>query len=176
MVVQNSGMEGKIEELGPALLEAFKGVPDPRKPRGRRHPYRPACPWPPAPCSAPMSRGYSLYAMAQWGREHWGLAQTLGFTPGQTPCVATLHLVFRRLDKATFEAALGDWAQATLGDSREAIPIDGKSLRGIHGGELPGVHLVAAYAQGAGLVLAQGDREQGRRIDGSPRTTGPTRA
>jgi hypothetical protein len=23
MVVQNSGMEGKIEELGPALLEAF---------------------------------------------------------------------------------------------------------------------------------------------------------
>jgi len=96
------------------------------------------------------NRGHSLYAMDQWGREHWGLAQTLGFTPGQTPCVATLHLVFRRLDKATFEAALGDSAQATLGDSREAIPIDGKSLRGIHGGELPGVHLVAAYAQGAG--------------------------
>ena len=101
------------------------------------------------------NRGHSLYAMAQWGREHWGLAQTLGFTPGQTPCVATLHLVFRRLDKAAFEAALRDWAQATLGDSRVAIPIDGKSLRVIHGEELPGVHLVAAHAQGAGLVLAQ---------------------
>jgi hypothetical protein len=90
------------------------------------------------------------------------LAQTLGFTRGQTPCVATLHLVFSRLDKGAFEGALRDWAQTTLGDrreaiaiGREAIAIDGKSLRRIHGEELPGVHLVAAYAQGAGLVLAQ---------------------
>ena len=88
-----------------------------------------------------------------------GISPDPGLYPRQTPCVATLHLVFRRLDKGAFEAALKDWAQTTLGDRREAIAIDGKSLRGIHGEELPGVHLVAAYAQGAGLVLAQGGVE-----------------
>ena len=167
-------MEAKIEDLGPALLEAFKRVPDPRKPRGRRHPLPAILTL--ATC-AMLCNCHSLYAMAQWGREHLELAQTLGFTRQQTPCVATLHLVFSRLDKGAFEAALKGWAQEGLGDRGEAIAIDGKSLRGIHGEELPGVHLVAAYAQGAGLVLAQkGGREQGSRIDGSPSTAGPTRA
>src|ERR671919_155970 len=174
MLVQNPCMEAKIEDLGPALLEAFRRVPDPRKPRGRRHPLSAILTL--ATC-AMLCNCHSLYAIAQWGWEHWGLAQTLGFTREQTLWVATLHLVFSRLDKAAFEAALRDWAQATLGDRREAIAIDGKSLRGIHGEELPGVHLVAAYAQGAGLVLAQkGGREQGSRIDGSPRIPGPARA
>ncbi len=167
-------MEAEIEKLGPALLEAFRRVPDPRKPRGRRHPLPAILTL--ATC-AMLCDCHSLYAMAQWGREHLELAQTLGFTRKQTPCVATLHLVFRRLDKAAFEAALRDWAQEELGERKEAIAIDGKSLRGIHGEELPGVQLVAAYAQGAGLTLAQkGGREQGSRIDGSPRTTGPTGA
>jgi hypothetical protein len=61
-----------------------------------------------------------------------------------------------------------------LGHGAEAIAIDGKSLRGIHGEELPGVHLVAVYAQQAGLVLAQkGGGGEGRRTDHSPRTAGP---
>ena len=69
--------------------------------------------------------------------------------------MATLHHLFRRLDVEAFEAALSEWAQGELGGTDEAIAIDGKSLRGIHDGQLPGVHLVAAYAQEAGLVLAQ---------------------
>jgi hypothetical protein len=44
---------------------------------------------------------------------------------------------------------------------KEAIAIDGKGLRGIHGEELPGIRLIAAYADEAGLVLAQsGDRSR----------------
>lgn len=167
-------MEAEIETFGPSLLEAFRQVPDPRKPRGRRHPLPAILTL--ATC-AMLCDCHSLYAISQWGREHLELAQTLGFTREQTPCVATLHLVFRRLDKEAFEAALRQWAQGVLGDKSEVIAIDGKSLRGIHGEELPGVHLVAAYAQEAGLVLAQkGGREQGKRIDGSPRPAGPTGA
>ena len=37
----------------------------------------------------------------------------------------------------------------------DSLAVDGKTVRGIHGEELPGVHLVAAYAQGAGAILAQ---------------------
>jgi hypothetical protein len=78
----------------------------------------------------------------------------LGFTRNRTPAVSTLHLVFRDLDAAAFEAALRAWAQAQVGTA-DAIALDGKGLRGIHGEELPGVRLVAAYSDAAGLVLAQ---------------------
>lgn len=155
----------KLESLGPELLEAFKKIPDPRKPSGRRHPL-------PAILSlatcAMLCNCHSLYAIAQWGREHPELAPLLGFTRPQTPCVSTFHVVFSRLDLAAFEGALQDWAKAALGDRQEAIAIDGKSLRGIHGEELPGVHLVAAYAQQSGLVLGQkGGQGESRRVDRS---------
>lgn len=150
-------MEENLEQLGLSLLEAFKRVPDPRNPSGKRHPLPAILTL--ATC-AMMSNCHSLYAIAQWGREHQELAATLGFTRAKTPAVSTLHEVFRRLDKAAFEGVLMDWGQTTISDSQEAIAIDGKSLRGIHGEELPGVHLVSAYAQRAGLVLAQrGGRE-----------------
>ena len=82
------------------------------------------------------------------------MAQSLGFSGERTPCVATLHHVFRRLDVDAFESALGRWAQEWLGEGEAAIAIDGKALRGRHGGELPGVRLVA-YARESGLVVGQ---------------------
>ena len=104
---------------------------------------------------AMLSGARSLYAIAQWGREHPQFAQSLGFSRERTPCVATLHHVFRRLDVDAFESVLGRWAQECLGEGEATIAIDGKALRGIHGGELPGVRLVAAYAGESGLVLGQ---------------------
>ncbi len=98
----------------------------------------------------------SLYAIAQWGRDQQPeLLADLGFTRQSTPCVATLHRVFTRLDVVAFEAALRDWARQNLPDKEEGIAVDGKALRGIHGEKLPGVQLVVAYAHRAGLVLGQ---------------------
>jgi DDE_Tnp_1-associated len=141
------------EAFGWGLLEAFAQVPDPRRARGRRHPL-------PAllalSAAAMLSGARSLYAIAQWGRlQPPEVVQALGFTRPRTPTVSTLPLVFKDLDVAAFEAAVSQWAVQQLGDRGEAIAIDGKALRGIHGEELPGVRLVAAYATGAGLVLAQ---------------------
>ncbi len=164
-------MEENVERLGASLLEAFKRVPDPRNPSGRRHPLAAILT---LTTCAMLSNCHSLYAIAQWGREHADLAFQLGFTRAKTPAVSTLHEVFKRLDKEAFEAALRDWARESLGDRKEDIAIDGKSLRGIHGEELPGVHLVAAYAQRAGLVLAQkGGRGEGSRADRSSRVAVP---
>ena len=138
--------EESVGDWGPSLLDALSGIEDPRKPRGVRHPLS-VC--------AMLSGARSLYAIAQWGREHPDLARSLGFSREQTPCVATLHHVFRRLDADAFESALGRWAQERLGEGEATIAIDGKALRGIHGRELPGVRLVAAYAGESGLVLGQ---------------------
>lgn len=142
------------------MLEALAAVPDPRSPRGRRHPLPAVL----ALATAAMLCGArSLYAIAQWGRlQDAATVRALGFTRGATPAVSSLHAVFRRLDAAAFEAALGAWARGVLGDRGGAIAIDGKALRGIHGEELPGVRLVAGYCDGAGLVLAQaGGRGRG---------------
>lgn len=139
--------------LGESLLEAFAKVPDPRSPRGRRHPLPALL----ALATAAMLEGArSLYAIFQWGRlQPPEVVHALGFTRDKTPTVSTLHLVFKDLDVAAFEAALGAWAQTYLGERAEAIAIDGKGLRGIHGEELAGVRLVAGYGVKAGLVLAQ---------------------
>jgi hypothetical protein len=140
------------ETFGRGLLEAFAAVPEPRRRRGRRHPLAAILA---LSAAAMLSGARSLYAIAQWGRlQRPEVVRALGFTRETTPCVATLHRAFKALDAAAFEAALAGWARATLGDARR-VAVDGKALRGIHGEELPGVRLVAAYADEAGLVLAQ---------------------
>jgi len=143
----------ETNDVGSRLIATFGTVPDPRKRRGRRHSVAAIL----ALSTAAMLAGArSLYAIAEWGRmQDRAVVAALGFEREQTPCVATLHLLFKRLDVAAFEAALAEWAQAELGERPGAIAIDGKALRGIHGEELPGVRLVAAYTDAAGLVLAQ---------------------
>jgi hypothetical protein len=143
------------------LAEALSAVPDPRRPYG----WRPDCP--PLPwvgllqlaVAAMLCGARSLYAVAQWGRERVAddpvALVPLGLPPGRSPCVATLHRVFKALDVAAFEAALGTWLAANGVAPGEAIAVDGKTRRGIHGDEVPGVHLVAAFAHRAGAVLGQ---------------------
>jgi DDE_Tnp_1-associated len=138
----------------PSLPAVFASVPDPRRAQGRRYALGPVLTL--AVC-AMLCGARSLYAIAQWGRDQDAeLWTAIGITRPRTPCVATLHLLFKRVDRAALEAALGQWfAQQGLAPG-EGIALDGKALRGIHGEDLPGVHLVAAYAHRAGVVLAQG--------------------
>ena len=79
----------------------------------------------------------------------------MGFSQEKTPCVATLHRVFKGLDVAAFEAEVGNWLANSGVEADDPLSLDGKTLRGVHGQEIPGVHLVSAYASRAGAVLAQ---------------------
>lgn len=135
------------------LAEALALVPDPRSRHGRRHPLGAILAL--AVC-AMLCGSRSLYAIAQWGRDHGGVVATmLGFRGGKTPSVSTLHAVLSRLDRRAFEGILGVWFQERGLEVGEAVAIDGKTLRGIHGEGLPGVHLVAAYAHRSGVVAGQ---------------------
>ena len=62
-----------------------------------------------------MLCGYRSYsAMAEWGRNYGArLAQALGFTH-DTPCAATLHTIFRRVNRDEVEAHLGAWADSVV--------------------------------------------------------------
>jgi DDE family transposase len=144
-----------------SLAEALAAVPDPRHPLGWR-PDRAPLPLVgllQLAVAAMLCGCRSLYAVAQWGRERVAddpaALVPLGLPAGRSPSVATLHRVFKGLDAAAFERALGAWLRASGVDPVDAVALDGKTLRGIHGDAVPGVHLVAAYAHRAGAVLAQ---------------------
>ena len=135
------------------LREALDGVPDHRSRQGRRHPLGAVLS---LSVCAMLCGARSLYAIAQWGRDQGAAAgQELGFPLGRTPCVATLHRVFKGLDVDAFEGVLREWVRDSGVDLGSVVSIDGKTLRGIHGEELPGVHLVSAYATEGGAVLSQ---------------------
>jgi hypothetical protein len=142
----------------PSLFEAFQRVPDFRSALGKRHQLQSILAL--AVC-AMLCGCKSLYALAQFGRDHADdLADWLGFQHRKTPCVATFHRVFRRLDVVRFETVLQQWlteclAQVPAAPPREAVAIDGKTLCGSQGHQLPAVHLVAAFRHRLGLPLAQ---------------------
>jgi hypothetical protein len=140
------------------LIEVLGAIPDPRSRQGRRHPL-------PAllalACTA-MLCGYQSYgAIAEWTRNYgrpW--ARALGLTPATPPCAATLHAVFRALDREQVEAVLGGWAEAVLQTTPgegglEAVALDGKTLRGARQRGVPGAHLLSAVSQRLGLTLGQ---------------------
>lgn len=143
------------------LAAALAVIPDPRQPRGwdPAHPPLPLVVLLQLCVTAIVSGARSLYAIAQWGREmrrhEPTLLVDLGLPAGQSPCVATLHRVFKALDVDAFEGAVGEWLAGTGVDPDDALALDGKTLRGIHGENIPGVHLVAAYAHRAEVVVAQ---------------------
>ncbi len=160
------GMERKPIPVGvPApvgsLAAALAGIPDPRRPYGWRPEY------PPLPLvgllqvvvAAIVCGAKSLHAIAQWGRERVeddpAFLIELGLPAGRSPCVATLHRVFKALDVAAFEQVLSDWLARTGIRPTDALALDGKTLRGVHGDGVPGVHLVGAYAHGAQTMLTQ---------------------
>ena len=162
------------------LTEVFAQIPDPRRAQGKRHPL----PGVLALVSVAILCGCrSLYAIAQWGKDHGReMAGQLGLKAKHgTPAVSTLHGLFKRLNAQAFEAALRQWAGSWLpavdemakAADLEAISIDGKSLRGSHGHEVPAVHLLAAYATRLGLVLnqvkADATKEDGGEIIAAPK-------
>jgi len=141
------------------LIEVFAALPDFRQPRGKRHPltaiFALAC------CA--MLCGYRSYsAIAEWGRNYGvRIAQALGFTHAP-PCAATLHTIFRHVNRDEFEAHLGAWADRVVGSlprapemPEVAIALDGKTLRGSKQQGAPGTHLLSALAHRVGVTLAQ---------------------
>ena len=143
----------------PPLIEVFADIPDFRKSRGKRHPLSAILA---LSCCAILCGYRSYSAIAEWGRNYGGrIAQALGFSHN-TPCAATLHTIFRYVDRDDVETKLGAWAQSmaawTAPDSpadEAAVALDGKTLRGSKKQGAPGTHLLSALSHHVGLTLAQ---------------------
>jgi hypothetical protein len=137
-----------------SLLDAFKHVPDPRKRRGVRYPVESLLT---LAATAIICGMRSVNAIGDFARNHLALAKELGFTRKKLPCQATFHYLFKALDIDKFEAAVRVWALTFCADegAPKSIAIDGKSLRGSAREASDCVHLLSAYCDHAGVVLAQ---------------------
>lgn len=141
------------------LIEVLAEIPDMRSRRGKRHPLSAML----AMACCAMLCGYRSYsAIAEWGRNYGtGIAQALGFTHN-TPCAATLHTIFRHMDRDDLEERLGTWAESVVVSTpaassagEVAVALDGKTLRGSKKQGAPGVHLLSALSHHVGLTLTQ---------------------
>jgi predicted transposase YbfD/YdcC len=140
------------------LIEVLAEMPDLRSRRGKRHPLSAIL----AMACCAMLCGYRSYsALAEWGRNYGtGIAQALGFTHN-TPCAATLHTIFRQVDRDDLEARLGTWAESVVVSTpaasagEVAVALDGKTLRGSQKQGAPGVHRLSALSHHVGLTLTQ---------------------
>jgi hypothetical protein len=136
-----------------SLQELFAALPDPRHPRGRRHPLVALLNLTAVALLAGMK---SLEAITQFARDH-GLPfrLALGFTRLDSPCKATLSNLFRALDIDAYEHALAAWLSSRCPDWGDTLALDGKTLRGSASYKVPGVHLLAAYAPKVVGVVGQ---------------------
>ena len=97
-----------------SLLEALSRVPDPRDRQGRWYEL--------------ASGARSLYAIAQWGRQHRQLVcEALGIKRLTTPSHPQLHRIFAALEVQAFEAVLGKWLSTRGLKKGQGIAVDGKT-------------------------------------------------
>ena len=139
------------------LFEALGTIRDTRDPRGLRLP----APFMLAVTVAAMLSGRkNLLAVAEWVRDQDRVfLREMGMVRYHPPSKSSFYDFFKTLDIVAFELLLAGWLQgmsAAVPDLQR-ISLDGKTLRGSarKHGEVPGVHLISAYLQQSGCVLAQ---------------------
>ena len=138
------------------LAEALATIPDRRRAHLRVHDLVPLLLF---AVAAMLCGAHSLYAMAQWGRERLAdqpeLLVALGLRPGRSPCVATLHRVFKGLDVAAFDPAVAGLACRLHGHrQRRATLLPGALLPDRPGGNRSQQRLVVQ------ITGAQGGRRR----------------
>lgn len=142
-----------------SLIDVLAEVPDPRKPRGQRHPFAPIL----ALAVVATLRGYKSYAaIAEWRRNYDpAFLRALGFRRPKTPCASTLFYIFQQIDRQAFEDALAAWAHQALAAAPspkgklEPIAIDGKTPRGSKQQGACDVHLLSVLSHRLGVTLLQ---------------------
>jgi hypothetical protein len=143
----------------PALLPVLAQVPDPRAPRGCRHPWSALL----LLIVGLLSGLNSQRAIAHWGQDTPRLhLQRLGFTRRRGPSQPTLHRVLAQLDVRVLETVLGAWLTQVRAAWRhstarwlDGIALDGKTLRGARRLDATEAQFLSACCQRLGVVLGE---------------------
>ncbi len=136
------------------LLDLLAQVPDPRKPRGRRHSLAGLLA---VGIAAVTAGARSFAAIGQWAADA-GADVLSGLGASRGPAEeSTFRRAFALVSPDILDQALGAWlwTRAVRAGGRLVIAVDGKAVRGAKGKDGKAPHLVAALAHGIGAVLGQ---------------------
>jgi len=136
------------------LLDLLAQIPDPRSPRGRRHPLAGLLA---VGLAAVIAGSRSFAAIGQWAADAGqDVLTVLGSSRGPAD-ESTYRRAFAQVSADALDLALGAWAwtRARQAGGRLVIAIDGKTVRGAKGKDGKAPHLVAALAHGLGTFLGQ---------------------
>ncbi len=137
-----------------SLVDAMSDVPDPRKRRGQRYPWRLLLTLIAAAMASGQQHGRGI---GQWVREHGErVTEQLGGSRDRIPSEATLRRTLAAVDVAHLEARLRQIRHAPAVPAAggwQGLALDGKEVRGSRAhGRI--VHLLAV-ARHDGVVVAQ---------------------
>jgi predicted transposase YbfD/YdcC len=144
------------------LAERLAEIPDPRKPKGRRHALAAIL----CLCIVAMMSGAKTpKGIANWWKNRQGLGsflERLGFTKSYGPSKSTLYRVLSLVSVEQVEAQVNGWLEELWMQldpaseaSLEPIAMDGKTLRGSRKQGASNTHLLGALSHRLGLIISQ---------------------
>lgn len=136
-----------------SLAEVFAQVPDPRDPRGVRHPLSAILT---LVFLGMLARIREMAVLQRWATVHWDvLREPLGFDRDEPPHATTISRTLAKCDLTSFTAELLTWVQQFVPDEPFAVAVDAKtSCQGIDTDGQP-IQLVTVMVHQLKLVLAQ---------------------
>jgi len=137
-----------------SLLDAFRQVADPRKPRGVRHPFTSMLA---LTFLGLLCRQTDFASLQRWAEDHWrALKGPLGFTRNQPPHATTLSRAAARFSLEQFRDGFARWLVGLPGAaSAVTASADGKTSKQGHDAHGDPVHMLNVFAHQVGLSLAQ---------------------
>jgi hypothetical protein len=140
------------------LLAALEGIPDPRRPQGRRYPLAHLLLFSVLAVLAGAASYRGILTFIGIHRER--LNATFGSRFRRAPAVNTLRSLFLALEPADLEAAFREHARALAEKAPASWPrviaLDGKTLKRSfdHLNDKAAAHVLSAFAAEAALILA----------------------
>jgi len=136
-----------------SLLKVFAQVPDPRDPRGVRHPMQSILA---LVFLGLLARIREMAVLQRWAEDYWDqLREPLGFDRETPPHATTISRTLADCELGAFARAFITWVKTFLPDEPMTAAVDGKtSCQGIDTDGHP-VQLVTVFVHKLKLALAQ---------------------
>lgn len=136
-----------------SLAAVFHQIPDPRQPRGVRHPFAGVLA---LVFLGLLARIREMAVLQAWAERHWDeLREPLGFVRERPPHATTISRVLAKFSVAEFQAAFAPWLLSVVqAEELTVVAVDGKTSRQSHE-DSRAVQMLTVFAHHAKLTLAQ---------------------
>lgn len=137
-----------------SLVEAFRRIDDPRKPRGVRHRFDSILA---LTFLGLLCRQTDFASIQRWAQDHWRtLKGPLGFSRKKPPHATTISRVIARFSLEQFREAMALWlVHFSEVAADRVVAVDGKTSKQGHDVEGDPVHMLNIFTHDLSLCLAQ---------------------